>query len=52
MNTQFLNAQFVEAWPLNSNTKLNKLHEYKCSRCSREKNLPKKFAKEDYLIPS
>ena len=39
-----------EAWPLRVAPKC--LQNYKCSRCSREKESPKKFSKEDLMIPS
>lgn len=41
-----------EAWPLKSNSKLNKLPTYQCSRCYGEKELPKKFSKENNMVPS
>ena len=35
-----------EAWPLKSNSKLNKLPTYQCSRCSGEKDLLKNFPRK------
>lgn len=41
-----------EAWLLKLNSKLNKLTTYQCSRCSGEKDLPKKISKENDMVPS
>ena len=41
-----------EAWPLkNSSKKLND-ENYKCTRCTRDKGSPKKFSRENRMIPS
>lgn len=39
-----------EAWPLKS-TQMN-ARNYQCSRCTRDKQQPKKFSKENNMIPS
>lgn len=39
-----------EAWPLKSTPK--SINNYQCARCSREKDLPKKFSTENLMVPS
>ena len=39
-----------EAWPLRSVPK--DVQNYRCSRCTREKEFPSKFSKENFMIPS
>ena len=39
-----------EAWPLK--TKAKEVSSYVCSRCSRDKNNPKKFSAENSMVPS
>ena len=39
-----------EAWPLKTEPK--EVSKYVCSRCSHDKNIPKKFSVENSMIPS
>ena len=39
-----------EAWPINFTPRLH--NQYQCSRCTNDKELPKKFSKENSMIPS
>ena len=39
-----------EAWPINFTPRLP--NQYQCSRCTNDKELPKKFSKENNMIPS
>ena len=39
-----------EAWPINFTPRLH--NQYQCSRCTNDKELPKKFSKENCMIPS
>ena len=41
---------YFEAWPLRVSPKCQQ--NYTCSRCSREKESPKKFSKENFIILS
>lgn len=41
-----------EAWPLVSNGNTSTTSQYLCLRCSRDKKHPKKFSKENNMIPS
>ncbi|KAK2553457.1 hypothetical protein P5673_025216 [Acropora cervicornis] len=41
---------YHEAWPLRIHPK--QPQEYVCSRCSRNKSIPKKFSEENSMIPS
>ena len=38
-----------EAWPLKTKPKVSM---YVCARCSRDKNTPKKFSADNFMIPS
>ena len=42
----------LEAWPLVASRNTCKTSEYHCLRCSRDKKHPKKFSKENNMIPS
>ena len=42
----------IEAWPSVGSRKNCTASEYKCLRCVRDKNHPKKFSKENNMIPS
>ena len=42
----------MEAWPFIQNRQSPTASDYKCSRCTRDKNHSKKFSKENNMIPS
>lgn len=42
----------LEAWPLASNGNSSTTSQYICLRCTRDKKHPKKFSKENNMIPS
>jgi len=42
----------MEAWPSIPNRQSRTASDYKCSRCSHDKNHSKKFSKENNMIPS
>lgn len=42
----------MEAWPSIQNRQSRTVSDYKCSRCTRDKNHSKKFSKENNMIPS
>ena len=42
----------LEAWPLKSSSRSQEDSEYQCVRCNRDKKHPKKFSKQNYMVPS
>ena len=52
MSTRSSSAQCLEAWPVKSSSRSQKDSEYQCVRWSRDKKHPKKFSKQNYMVPS
>ena len=41
-----------EAWPVQRRSKTSKKKDYTCTRCLKDKKIPKKFSKENCMVPS